>query len=105
MKPLRPFSVNGETYLHPSRAAEMAGLNRHTLCKWAKAGFTSYGLELSVRREGKRLLIPEAKVRAIAELNRIYPLPRHGFLPQDQFENLKRAAHLYNISVLTGPNA
>lgn len=104
MKPMGPSS-NGKIYIHPSRAAQLAGLDRRTLCRWAKDGFTSYGFDLAVRRQGRRLLIPEDKVRAIAELNRTYPLPRHGFLPRDQLDDLKRAARLYSVPRLGGPNA
>ena len=97
-KPLHPFSVNGKAHVHLTRAAQITRLTPQTLCNWAKAGVTSYGLELTVRHEGKRRLIPESQALILAELNKTYPLPKHGFLPQDQLDDLKRAARLYSTS-------
>lgn len=97
-RPLHSFLVDGEKYTHLTRAAQIVGLSGAALSRWARDGITSYGLELTVRRQGKRRLIPERQVRILAELNRIYPLPRHGFLPRDQLDDLRRAARAFGRS-------
>jgi hypothetical protein len=95
-KPWHPFFVNGEPHLYASRAAQIIGLTPTTLAGWLKRGVTSYGLELTVRHDGKRRLIPERQAVIMAELNKTYPLPRHGFLPADELDDLKRAARYYS---------
>jgi predicted site-specific integrase-resolvase len=87
--------VNGETYIHPTRAAQMIGLTMATIANWTKAGVTTYGLELTVRRQGKHRLIPEREAVIMAELNKTYPL-RKGPIPADQLDDLKRAARYYS---------
>ena len=93
---MRPFSRDGKTYYHPTRAAQIIGLTPPTLTRWADAGFTSYGLPLTVRREGARRLIRADSVAVMAELNKKYPLPPKGPLPKAQLRDLQQAVRSYN---------
>jgi hypothetical protein len=98
---MRPFSINGQTYYHPTRAAEIVGLHATTLTSWAKAGITSFGFELEVVPYGPHLAIPEAKVLALKELLRDFPLNRHGPISGSVRGDLRRAACLYAVPSTT----
>jgi len=94
---MRPFSLDGENYVHPTCAAQTIGLTPQTLTRWADAGFTSYGLPLTVRHQGRRRLIRAKEVVVMAELNKLYPLPPKGPLPKNRLDDLQRAVRLHAV--------
>jgi hypothetical protein len=64
--PERPLVIKRRKYIYVAAAAREVNISSTTLFDWAKAGVTSWGLDLEVYTHlGYKLFIPKSKVLAL----------------------------------------